>query len=69
MGALEQTSIEEIKAQFETFWRSKSNAGSNTHNEKADRRHNSEHNLFRWKNIFSTKLTVQWNQICFRRSV
>jgi short-subunit dehydrogenase len=34
MGALEETSIEEIKAQFETFWRSKSNAGSNTHNGK-----------------------------------
>jgi hypothetical protein len=38
-------------------WRSKSGAGSNTHNEKAERRYHSEHNVIRWKNIFSTKLT------------
>lgn len=48
-GALEDLSIEEIKAQFKTnFFGAMSNTGSSTHNEKSERwRHNSEHK-FSW---------------------
>ena len=63
MGALEETSMDEIKGQFETnfFWCSKSDAGSDTYDEKAGRRYNSECNVCRWKNNFSTKLTISCN--------
>jgi hypothetical protein len=63
MGALEETSIDEIKAQFETqlFWCSKGNAGSDTYDEKTGTRYNSEHNVFGWQNIFSIKLTIPCN--------
>jgi NAD(P)-dependent dehydrogenase (short-subunit alcohol dehydrogenase family) len=62
MGALEETSMDEIKGQFETnFWCSKSDEGSDTYDEKAGRRYNSEYNVCRWKNNFSTKLTIPCN--------
>lgn len=40
MGALEETSMDEIKAQFETqlFWSSESDASGNTYDEKAERK-------------------------------
>ena len=39
----------------------KCDAGSNTNDEKAGRRYNSERNVCRWKNNFSTKLTISCN--------
>ena len=40
IGALEETSMDKIKAQFETqlFWSSKSDASGNTYDEKAERK-------------------------------
>jgi NAD(P)-dependent dehydrogenase (short-subunit alcohol dehydrogenase family) len=39
VGALEETSMHEIREQFETnFWRLKSNGASNPYNEKTDKR-------------------------------
>jgi short-subunit dehydrogenase len=39
VGALEETSMHEIREQFETnFWRLKSNGSSNPYNEKTDKR-------------------------------
>jgi len=68
MGALEQTSIDEIKAQFETnFFCCKNDASSNTYDEKAGKRNNSEHNVFGGKNIFSSRLTISCHQVRFRR--
>ena len=63
MGALEETSMDEIKAQFETnfFGAVRVMQSSNTYDEKTERRYNSEHNVLGRKNIFSIKLTIPCN--------
>ena len=63
VGAFKETSIDEIKTQFETnFWSYKTNASSNTYNEKAKKWQNSKHNVYGGrKNCNSSCLYLPWN--------
>ena len=60
MGALEESSTDEIKVQFEInfFGAIRVIQDCHTCNEKTERRYNSEHNFIVQSNIFSTKLII-----------
>ena len=63
MGTLEETSIDEIKSQFETnfFGAVRVTQAVIPMMKKAGRRYNSEYNVFGRKNIFSTKFSISCN--------
>jgi len=66
MGALEETSMEEIKGQFETnLFGAIRVLQAVIHHEKTESRYYSEHNFLGRKSIVSAKLRVSCNQICF----
>ena len=61
-GAIEEISMDDMRAQFETnFWSCKGDESCNTHNEKPKERQNSKYNIYGRKDCDSISLHLPWN--------